>query len=296
MAPIVGYLRGLGLPSKCAGGHYYLINNTDPGFFPNGRPRTTGIFVPPSNLRTIGDALLEKGISWAYYGGAFDGAVKHANDVASPAGDIGAYCHICNPFQYESSIMTNPALRTAHLKDVLDLYHALGSGALPSVSFVKPDVMLDGHPATSKLDLLEAWLKDILDRLHANPELERDTAVFITFDESGGYYDSGYIQPLDFFGDGPRIPLIVVSQFSRGGRVVHTYYDHVSILKFIEPNWLLKPLTTRSRDNLPNPVANAGNPYVPRNRPAIGDLFEMFDFPRPPQRRDTRRARRLPPM
>ena len=74
-------------------------------------------------------------------------------------------------------------------------------------------------------------------------------------------------QPIDFFGDGPRIPFTVVSPLSRGGRVVHTYYDHVSILKFIERNWHLKPLTARSRDNLPNPIAHEHDPYVPRNSP-----------------------------
>ena len=279
--PIVSYLQRLGVPSRCAGGHYYMLNNTMPGFLPDGTPRNEapGNFVPPSKLRTIGDALLEKGITWKYYGGQFDAAVKWAGGSGGVKKEIAAaYCQICNPFQYTSSIMTNSALRTAHLKDVVDLFHDLGSGDLPSVSLVKPDGMLDGHPASSKVDLFEASLKDILDRLHANPGLEHSTAVFVTFDESGGYYDSGYIQPLDFFGDGPRIPLIVISDFSRGGRIVHTYYDHVSILKFIERNWMLKPLTSRSRDNLPNPVPSGGNPYVPRNRPAIGDLFEMFDF------------------
>ena len=59
-----------------------------------------------------------------------------------------------------------------------------------------------------------------------------------------------------------------------------TYYDHASVLKFIERNWHLQPLTTRSRDNLPNPVSVANNPYVPLNMPAIGDLFDMFDFDR----------------
>jgi phospholipase C len=102
----------------------------------------------------------------------------------------------------------------------------------------------------------------------------------ITMDEGGGYYDSGYIQPLDFFGDGPRIPLIIVSPFTRGGHINHTYTDHVSILKFIERNWHLKPLTDRSRDNFANPVADRDNPYVPLNSPAIGDLFDMFQFDR----------------
>jgi phospholipase C len=85
---------------------------------------------------------------------------------------------------------------------------------------------------------------------------------------------------LDFFGDGPRIPLVVVSPYSTGGHVVHSYGDHASILKFIERNWDLLPLTGRSRDNLPNPRPDKDNPYVPVNSPAIGDLFDMFDFDR----------------
>ena len=79
-------------------------------------------------------------------------------------------------------------------------------------------------------------------------------------------------------GDGPRIPLVVISPFSRGGKVVHSYTNHVSVVKFIERNWGLKPLTNRSRDNLPNPKMSSSNPYVPVNMPAIGDLFDMFDF------------------
>jgi phospholipase C len=287
VAPISDYLRALQLRSGCEPGHYYMVNNTEPGFLPNGTLRNgaPGSFVPPSNLRTIGDALSQKGVSWAYYGGAFDAAVRQANGSSKPADRAGrAYCQICNPFQYVSSIMTNLAARKEHLKDVVDLFHDLGNDSLPSVCFVKPDGMLDGHPASSKLDLFEALVKNILERLDADPALAHETAVFITFDEAGGYYDSGYIQSLDFFGDGPRIPFIVVSDFSKGGHIIHTYYDHVSILKFIERNWRLKPLTTRSRDNLPNPVASSSDPYVPRNRPAIGDLFEMFNFKRASER------------
>jgi len=86
------------------------------------------------------------------------------------------------------------------------------------------------------------------------------------------------VQPLDFFGDGPRVPLIVVSRYTKPGHVSHEYTDHVSILKFIERNWGLPPVTNRSRDNLPNPVPEASNPYVPVNTPAIGDLFDLFNF------------------
>jgi phospholipase C len=146
------------------------------------------------------------------------------------------------------------------------------------VSIVKPDGYLDGHPASSKLDLFEGFCEKIIGLVQANPAWN-DTAIMITFDEGGGYWDSGYVQTIDFFGDGTRIPLLVVSKYSEGGRVVHTYYDHVSFDKFVEANWMIgETISSRSRDNLPNPIATSSNPYVPVNTPAIGDLMEMFTF------------------
>jgi phospholipase C len=174
--------------------------------------------------------------------------------------------------------MGNAQQRAAHIKDATDFLAALDRGHLPSVAYVKPDSLVDGHPASSKLDLFEALVENILGKLEAKPELFAETAFIVTFDESGGFWDSGFMQPLDFFGDGPRIPLIMISPFSRGGKVVHSYADHASVVKFIERNWGLMPLTNRSRDNLPNPRMDDDNPYVPRNMPAIGDLFDMFDF------------------
>jgi len=175
--------------------------------------------------------------------------------------------------------MTDPNQRAAHLKDVVDnLYGDISSGNLPAVSFVKMDGGLQGHPGSGKVSLLEEFLQDLVNRVQANPALFAETAIIVTFDESGGLYDSGFIQPLDFFGDGPRIPLLVISPFSTGGRVSHTYTDQVSVLKFIERNWHLGKISNRSRDNLPNPKMHDKNPWVPVNMPAIGDLFDMFDF------------------
>lgn len=271
--------------SNCQPGHFYMINNDSPGFLPDGTVDSQGITkggsLPPSNLRTIGEALNEKGISWAYYGGAYNAAValQHNPTSTDPTVLIGlAYCNICNFESYSSAIMSDPSQRAAHIKDTTDFFAAVDNGTLPAVSFVKPDGLLDGHPASSKEDLFEGMVKKIVDHLTANQELFASTALFITMDETGGYYDSGYIQPLDFFGDGPRIPLIAVSPFTRGGHISHTYSDHVSILKFIERNWGLQPLTNRSRDRFPNPILDEDNPYVPLNSPALGDLFDLFHF------------------
>jgi phospholipase C len=117
-----------------------------------------------------------------------------------------------------------------------------------------------------------------VDGVQANKDLWESTAIIVTFDEGGGYYDSGYIQPLDYFGDGTRIPTLVVSPHTKPGHISHTYSDHASILKFIEANWRLAPLTARSRDNFPNPITSKSNPYIPLNSPAIGDLMDLFNF------------------
>jgi phospholipase C len=87
------------------------------------------------------------------------------------------------------------------------------------------------------------------------------------------------VQPLDFFGDGTRIPLLVISPYTNPGHISHNYSDHVSILKFIEHNWGLPAISGRSRDNLPNPVYDSMvSNYAPINTPAISDLFDLFDF------------------
>jgi phospholipase C len=279
---VVSYLQSLPRPinPRCEPGYYYLLNNNNPGFNADGTPasRYSQYTIPPSSVRHIGDVLLQAGVSFSYFGG--DWNIYQTDPAGSNPYD--AYCQVCNPFQYASDIMSNAALRRAHIHDTDVLYRDIGNDTLPAVSIIKPSMFVDGHPASSKLDLFEGFLKNILQQLQAHPKLWNDSAIFVTFDEGGGYYDSGYIQPLDFFGDGPRIPLLIVSQYSAGGQVNHDYADHVSIIKFIERNWHLKPITARSRDNFPNPKTRRNNPYAPINTPALSDLWDAFHFPQHP--------------
>jgi phospholipase C len=289
VAPIVDYLRSLPRPidPHCEAGHYYLLNNYNPGYFGDGsnaytdpNKNNTPFTIPPSSVPSIGDTMLAAGVSWKFYGEQWNAYLTdpYQQNFGAYGANSDEYCTICNPFQYDTSIMANPALRAAHLQDTSALYTDIQNNTLPAVAFVKPDGFVDGHPESSKLDLFEGFTKKIIDAVQANPALWANTAIMITFDEGGGYYDSGYIQPLDFFGDGTRIPLLVVSKFVKPGTISHEYTDHVSILKFIERNWILPPISARSRDNLPNPVSDANNPYVPTNTPAIGDLFDLFAF------------------
>ncbi|MBV8568599.1 MAG: phosphoesterase [Methylobacteriaceae bacterium] len=269
---ILNYLNKLPYPleTKCDQDHFYNAVNIDPAWTPQGTPSGAGS-IPPVTMTSIGDLLSAKKIPWKYYGGSYT-----VSGTGAPLDKL--YCNICNPFEYQ---LNYPAMRAEHMRDVTDLFVDLKNGTLPAVSYVKPDGAMDGHPASSKFDLFEAFVQNIISLAQSNKDQWNDTAIFVTVDEGGGYYDSGFIQPVDFFGTGPRIPMIAVSRFSKGGHIRHTYSEHSSFVKFVERNWYLGKLSERSRDNLPNPrVDDDDSPYIPANMPAIGDLFDMFDFGR----------------
>jgi acid phosphatase len=255
---------------NCAADTYYLVNNRNPAYAFDGRLKPRGpdtLFLPPQTAPNIGTALAARGVSWKWYSGG---------RTASGA-DERFYCPICDPLTHSTAVMTS-SLRD-NLQSVDAFFHDLGDEkSVPAVSFVIPPNPESGHPAYSTVFALERFVKEVIARVQANDAVWHKAAILITTDEGGGFYDSGYIQILDFFGDGTRIPLLAVSPFAQKGYVDHTYYDHVSILKFIERNWHLQPLSERSRDRLPNPVMNAVDPYVPSNRPAIGDLMNLFKF------------------
>jgi phospholipase C len=267
---------------NCAPDHYYLVNNYNLYWNQtSANPGTLGpnsFTLPPQSIPTIADVMTAHGVSWKYYNSdRGNDAAVFASSVDSVPLPFHYYCGICDPLTGYLSIMKNPS-EEAKLQNYGAFLNDVHNGTLPAVAFVRPFEALAGHPADSTTDLYELFLKDLIQTVQSNPALWSSTAIFITTDEGGGYYDSGYIQLLDFFGDGTRIPFIAVSPYAKKGFVDHSYYDHVSLLKFIEENWRLPKISNRSRDNLPNPAADYRNPYVPANGPAIGDLMNLFDF------------------
>lgn len=255
---------------NCAPDTYYLVNNYGTGYTPTGDPKPLGadkFTLPPQTMPTIAESLSAKGVSWKWYSGGRNDGVTTTDE----------YCTICDPFTFFKGVMTTPLKN--NLQDVTQFYQDVTQeDTLPAVSFIRPFESKAGHPANATMPDFENFVVDVINRVKSNKKAWAKTAIIVTMDEGGGYYDSGYIQPVDFFGDGTRIPLVVVSPHAKKGHVDHVYNDHASILKFIEKNWGLKPLSNRSRDNLPNPIASHDNPYKPLNRPAVGDLMSMFNF------------------
>jgi acid phosphatase len=284
VSQILAVLRRTGVQSRCEPGAYYLVNNYSAGYDLDGHVQPLGPNnqnYPPQAVPTIAEALSSHGVSWKWYTGGRDPADVRAEmrtlHLSLDAARRLQYNDIGDPLVASTAVMTQPALKS-RLAGLSAFDRDVSRGSLPAVSFVVPKNLDSGHPGYSVLASFEDFVHSIVNTVQAHPKLWAHTAIIVTTDEGGGHFDSGYIQTVDFFGDGPRIPLFVVSPYARRGHVDHLYSDHASLLKFIEHNWELPPLSRRSRDNLPNPISGAGDPYRPSNGPAVGDLMSLFDF------------------
>ena len=177
---------------NCQPGRYYL-NNYNPGYTVTGALQTAPYTVPPqeSDYVTIGQACRPQNVSWGYFGEGYNNGKP-----------TSGYCGICNPMQYSSAIITNPALRKNTQLDSSNFISQAEGWTLPAVSFLKP-ADDDGHPGYSSLYAFENFVARAVAAVQSNTAEWKSTAIFVTFDEGGGYYDSGYIQPVNFSATGP---------------------------------------------------------------------------------------------
>jgi len=202
--------------------------------------------VPNQTFATIGDRLSEKHISWAWYSGGWNDA------LAGHAGPLFQFHH--QPFIYFANYADGTAAKAEHLKDEQDFLAALATGRLPAVSFVKPYGLDNEHPGYTDIITGEQHVQGLIDAVRASPHWNH-TAIVITYDENGGFWDHVAPPVVDRWGPGSRVPAIVISPFARHGYVDHHRYDTTSILALIEHRWGLAPLTTR--DAAADPLSGA---------------------------------------
>ena len=203
--------------------------------------------VPPCfDFQTEGDLLSNAGIPWAYYS-----ATQYQNGYLWSAYD--AIRHV----------RANEAAWQKHIFPVDGFVRDAREGRLPPVTWVTPRFPLSDHPEYS-MCWGENWTTQIVNAVMRSPEW-RNTAIFITWDDYGGFYDHVPPPQVDNFGFGIRVPLLIISPYAKDGYVTHELGEFSSILRFIEDNWGLTQLTHRDRDATP--------------------LLSAFDFnqaPRPP--------------
>lgn len=212
--------------------------------------------LPPIDLPTIGDRLSAANVSWTEYNGswqdALDGSVAQPLPlVKMPPLSSHAYFKPYGPDQ--------PGRE--HLKDAAQFVPDLINGTLSAVTILKPSPSFDEHPAYSVLQQAEEHAVLLIQAVMLS-QYWKDSVIFITYDDFGGWYDHVAPPVVDRWGPGGRVPLLVISPYAKPGFVDHTVYDTTSLLKFIETRWDLEPLATRD--------ANAA------------DLSNLLDFAQTP--------------
>jgi phospholipase C len=221
----------------------YAINT----IFPSSQPLTPfpSVKLPLLTNATIGDRLTQAGVSWNWYSGGWNDAVA----VPSKADPLFQYHH--QPFNYYANYalvngVAGPG--RVHLKDEADFIAAAQNGTLPAVSYVKPIGADNEHPGYANVLRGEQHLEALINDVRNGPNWS-DTAIVITYDEHGGFWD--HVAPptdpnhSDIWGPGSRVPSIVISPLAKRHFVDHTLYDTTSILATIERRWDVAPLGTR---------------------------------------------------
>jgi acid phosphatase len=244
----------------------YAVNSVQPPYQPSAiAPAAGGDLeladpdnhhrLPPQTLRTIGDTLSEKGVSWVWYAGAWKQALADRSIIYNPKQANFQPHH--QPFNYFARFAPGSADRAKHLRDGEDFLADIDNGTLPQVAFYKPTAKLNEHPGYTDVMSGDAHIAKIITRIRNNPKLWGDVAIIVTYDENGGFWDHVPPPVGDYWGPGSRVPAIIVSPFARKGAVDHTPYDTTSILKFITRRFGLEPL--------------------PGVRPNAGDLTNAFE-------------------
>ena len=235
----------------------------DPAFADPAAPTT----LPPQTLQTIVDLLSAKGISWAWYAGAWQATLDGRNAVPVPNFQ---YHH--QAFNYFADMAPGTAARAEHLKDGglggSEFIKAIDGGALPQVTFYKPQGNLNEHPGYTDALSGDQHIADVIAHLQKGPQWPH-ILIVVTYDENGGFWDHVAPPKGDRWGPGSRVPTLIVSPYARKGFVDHTLYDTTSILRFITKRYALPTLAgLQARD-----TALAAN-----GSPPLGDLTGALDF------------------
>ncbi|MES2071102.1 MAG: acid phosphatase [Pseudomonadota bacterium] len=191
--------------------------------------------LPPQTYTTIGDLLSQKGVSWAWYGGAWQVALEYKGGGEKPNFQ---YHH--QPFNYFQQFAPGSKARAEHLRDgglgdspISNKFLAdVVAGKLPAVTFYKPQGNLNLHAGYSDIESGDQHVANVLEHLKKSPQW-KDMLVVITFDENGGWWDHVAPPKGDRWGPGSRVPAIIVSPYAKKGNVDHSFYDTTSILRFI---------------------------------------------------------------
>ncbi|MGN6431753.1 MAG: alkaline phosphatase family protein [Gaiellaceae bacterium] len=244
---------------------------------PPGEPQSTG--SRPDYAWTDLTYLFHKHhVSWRYY--VFKGGEPDCEDsgaiVCNPKKQNARTPGIWNPLPWFTTVRQDHQVR--NIRSVSHFFYAAKHGLLPQVSWVIPNDKVSEHPP-GLVSRGQAWVTGLVNAIMRGPDWN-STALFLTWDDWGGFYDHVVPPVVDRNGYGLRVPAIVISPYARRGYIDHQILSFDAYAKFIEDDFLNGERLDPATDGRPDP-----RPSVRENAPILGNLIRDFDFrqkPRPP--------------
>jgi acid phosphatase len=279
------YKRDGALTPKDASGMFHAVNTMQPAYQPSTQlPAANGdarygdpaqpSTLPPQAMTTIADRLEAKGVSWAWYSGAWDLASAATPETRASIfkGKVQFQTHH-QPFNYYASFdpVAHAAYRAAHLRDFDRQFLVdAAAGRLPAVTFYKPQGNLNQHAGYANVADGDTHIAELIGKLQKSPQWPH-MLIVVTYDENGGFWDHVPVPVADRWGPGTRVPAIIVSPLAKKGYVDKTPYDTASILRFATRRWKLEPLPG---------VELRDRELIGHGSPPMGDLSNALETAR----------------
>ena len=220
--------------------------------------------------------LYAKHISWAYYvqTGTQPDCDNDAAETCAPVRQSATTPGIWNPLPLFGDVKQDHQL--GNIRSLSAYLRAARTGTLPSVSWITPSGANSEHPPAS-VHRGQAYVTAIINAAMKSPDWN-STAIFLSWDDWGGFYDHMVPPAVDQNGYGLRVPGIVISPYAKRGFIDHQTLSSDAYLKFIEDDFLggarLNPATDGRPDRRPD---------VRENLPVLGNLEQDFNFSQPPR-------------
>jgi phospholipase C len=221
--------------------------------------------------------LYRNNISWAYY--VAEGTQPDCEDdamICTPKAQIAGTPDIWNPLPWFVTVHQDKQL--GNIQPLDRFYLAAKIGTLPAVSWIAPNGRTSEHPP-ALTSAGQAYVTGLINAIMQGPDWN-STAIFLTWDDWGGFYDHVVPPKVDENGYGLRVPGLVISPYAKKGSLDHQTLSFDAYLKFIEDDFLGGQRIDPKTDGRPDP-----RPDVRENVAFLGDLRQDFDFsqsPRPP--------------
>ncbi len=216
-------------------------------------------------------------VTWAYYVMAGDQPDCATDmDACAAVPQSAKTPGIWNVLPYFDTVKQGGQL--GNVRDLREFYVAAKKGTLPNVVWIAPAARYSEHPP-ALISRGQAYVTGLIDAVMAGPDWN-STAIFLSWDDWGGFYDHVVPPRVDENGYGIRVPGIVISPYARRGFIDHQTLSHDAYVKFIEDDFLGGARIDPATDGRPD-----RRPDVRENQPLLGDLRADFDFrqrPRPP--------------